>query len=275
MSKKQIVMTGFQSTGRLHIGNYTVIKQLQKSKDKLRVGIMNLHSMIGSDRDSDETEKDNYMIDVISKFLPSDAYIYIQSELKDELYDMYWKFMTMHSLQDLLTEAHFIDKANKFKEEGKMVTPALLTYPLLQAADILYWADEETLVKVPVGKDQMAHLELTRKIARKIGYIEPEAILVKEYLIRDLKNPELKMSKSNPNGCLFLDDSKDEMVSKIKKAVTSSNNELTDGVVNLFNILDLLEYDYSQLKQDYIEHKINNGTLKNVVTDVVINEFYK
>ena len=271
------ILTGFQPTGRLHIGNFTIIKWLinNRENNKLFVGVMDYHAQTtGNENNSKE------VFNLLEKYLGHYVYVYLQSDLnktnKGGLLDLYWKIMTIHNLNDLLNEGHFKEKSLKLKSEGKKITPALLTYPLLQCADILfpnYVLGIKESIHVPIGKDQTQHLELCRKVAKKLNLPKPTPIVVNDFLIRDLKNPEFKMSKSNPDGCLFLDDSKDEIFKKINSAKTNINNEFGFEIENLFNILILFDFPDSEiLKEQYIKKEINNQKLKTIIIEYLISK---
>ena len=108
---------------------------------------------------------------------------------------------------------------------------ALFYYPVLMAADILLYDAKF----VPVGDDQLQHLELTRTLARKFNkkfgniFTEPEETLTKTPRLMSLDDPEVKMSKLRPAGCLFLDDSPTEIKKKIMSAVTDSGNKVVSN----------------------------------------------
>jgi tryptophanyl-tRNA synthetase len=122
----------------------------------------------------------------------------------------------------------------------------LFTYPILQAADILvYQADG-----VPVGEDQRQHLELTRDLAQRFNsrygatFTVPKPLIVKDTAkILDLQDPAAKMSKSLPNGAVFLLDDPKVITKRLKSAVTDSETEVRfdpeakPGVSNLLTIL--------------------------------------
>ena len=137
----------------------------------------------------------------------------------------------------------FKDKAAKHADN---INAGLFTYPVLMAADILlYQADV-----VPVGKDQLQHLELTRDIAQRFNAIYGDVFTVPEpYLgktgakVMSLQEPTKKMSKSdeNPNASIYLMDDKDTIIRKFKRAVTDSEacvryNENQPGIMNLIDI---------------------------------------
>ena len=117
------------------------------------------------------------------------------------------------------------------------------------AADILLY---DTAV-VPVGDDQLQHLELTRTLARKFNakfgktFIEPKDLLTKVPRVMSLKDPKKKMSKSQPESCLFIDDSPEEIRKKIARAVTDSDTEIRydrakkPGLSNLIDIYAALK----------------------------------
>jgi len=114
------------------------------------------------------------------------------------------------------------------------------------AADILIYNAKF----VPVGDDQLQHLELTRSTARKFNskfgetFIEPEAVLTKASRVMSLNDPEKKMSKSRPITCLFLDDSEKDIEKKIKRSVTDSGSEVKYNLKNkagLSNLLSIYE----------------------------------
>ncbi len=112
------------------------------------------------------------------------------------------------------------------------------------AADILLYDAKF----VPVGNDQLQHLELARTLVRKFNkrfeetFIEPQPLLTKTPRVMSLKNPEKKMSKSDPDGCLFVDDSPEEIKRKIARATTDSGSEIKfdptkkPGLSNLIGI---------------------------------------
>jgi tryptophanyl-tRNA synthetase len=111
-------------------------------------------------------------------------------------------------------------------------TAQVLTYPVLMAHDVIGYSE------VHVGDDQVPHIDLARKIIKRYNkknetkFLCPKPVIT-TVKIADLQESAKKMSKSNPNGCLFLDDSPTEIESKIKKAVTD-----VEGVSNLRVLYD-------------------------------------
>ena len=137
----------------------------------------------------------------------------------------------------------FKDKAAKHADN---INAGLFTYPVLMAADILlYQADV-----VPVGKDQLQHLEITRDIAQRFNAIYGDVFTIPEpYVgktgasIKSLQNPEKKMSKSdeNPNASIYLMDDPDTIIRKFKRAVTDSEAQVRyrDEQPGIHNLIDI------------------------------------
>jgi tryptophanyl-tRNA synthetase len=129
------------------------------------------------------------------------------------------------------------------------VNVGLFDYPVLMAGDVLLY----DAAVVPVGDDQLQHLELTRTLARKFNarfgkiFIEPKGLLTKTPRVMSLKDPAKKMSKSQPEGCLFLDDSPEDIRAKIARAVTDSDTKIEydperkPGLSNLLEIYAALD----------------------------------
>ena len=153
----------------------------------------------------------------------------------------------------------FKDKSSKGGSDHASV--GLFTYPILQVADILlYQADG-----VPVGEDQRQHLELTRDLAQRFNtrygqtFTVPKPLIVKDTAkIVDLQDPTSKMSKSLPNGAVFLLDDAKVITKRIKSAVTDSDTEIRfdpaakPGVSNLLTILaTFTDRDVDSVVKDY------------------------
>ena len=178
---------------------------------------------------------------------------------------------------ELSRMTQFKDKSAKNAEN---INGGLFTYPALMAADILlYQADY-----VPVGEDQKQHCELTRDIATRFNNIYGPTFTVPEpYIpkvgarIMSLSNPVSKMSKSDPQGCVFLMDPPEEIARKFKRAITDSDTEhcvrydpeQKPGVSNLMSIYSSV----TGLSFEQIEHDFDGkgyGVFKPAVGDAVI-----
>ena len=145
---------------------------------------------------------------------------------------------------ELSRMTQFKDKSAKHKEN---INGGLFTYPALMAADILLYQPDF----VPVGEDQKQHCELTRDVAQRFNNIYGDVFKIPEpYIpkagarIMGLTNPESKMSKSIPEGCVFLMEKPEDIQRKFKRAITDSDTENCvrydpvnkPGVANLMNI---------------------------------------
>jgi tryptophanyl-tRNA synthetase len=172
----------------------------------------------------------------------------------------------------------FKDKSAKHKDN---INAGLFTYPALMAADILlYQADY-----VPVGEDQKQHVELTRDIATRFNSIYGDVFKVPEPLIAKtgariygLTTPGDKMSKSVPDGCVFLMDDPDTIARKFKRAVTDSDTENPvrydrenkPGVANLMNIYSTLTgKTFEEIEAEFAGK--GYGVFKPAVGEVVID----
>ncbi len=266
------ILSGIQPTGDLHLGNYLgALRSWVESQHSTEsfYCVVDLHSL------TVEFDRDNLArrtLDAVCMLLaagldPEHCTIFVQSHV-DEHTSLEWLLECVATFGEL-------NRMTQFKDKGagqESVTVGLFTYPVLMAADILlYDAD-----KVPIGDDQRQHLELARRIASRFNARYGETFTVPEALIppvgariMDLQHPENKMSKSSDShlGTIFLLDDPDEVVNKLKRAVTDSENtvhydsERKPGVSNLLEILSAitaerpdvlaLRYDsYSRLKQD-------------------------
>jgi tryptophanyl-tRNA synthetase len=225
---KPVLISGIQPTGRLHIGNYLgALKQFVELQDSGKYQcyffIADYHSLTNY---SDEISQHsfNLVVDYLASGLDvKKSTIFMQSSVPFST-ELAWIFNTLTPLGDLYRMTQFKDKSSQKNSQNA----GLLTYPTLMAADILLYDPKF----VPVGEDQMQHLELTREIARKFNkkfgkmFIEPEAILSKTPRLMSLDDPTKKMSKSLPQGCLFLDDAPEVVKNKVMRAVTDSGSEV-------------------------------------------------
>ena len=164
--------------------------------------------------------------------------------LQDE-YDCLYCIVDMHAItgrQNLSRMTQFKDKAAKHADN---ITAGLFTYPVLMAADILvYQAD-----LVPVGQDQKQHVELCRDIAQRFNGVYGDTFTLPEPFIpkmgarvMSLGDPTSKMSKSDPDGCVYMMDKPEDIMRKFKRAVTDCDacvkfdKENKPGISNLLSI---------------------------------------
>ena len=251
--KKPILISGTQPDGRLHLGNYlgaikNWVKLQNSGKYECYFMVVDYHSLTV---DFEPANKKNEIYGIIKAYLaagidPKKSKIFIQSHIP-ECAELAWILNTIASLGELERMTQFKDKSESDKQN---INAGLLTYPILMAADILLYDAQF----VPVGEDQLQHLEFARALVRKFNnkfgktFIEPQAILSKASRVMSLDNPGKKMSKSHPNTCLFLDDSPEEIEKKIKHAVTDSGSGIKYDPENKPGISNLLTI-YSELSE--------------------------
>lgn len=260
---KPILISGIQPTGNLHLGNYLgALKnfvELQNSgKYQCYFFIPDYHSLTV---DFNPAVKPKEVLNVANAYLaaglnPLKSTFFVQSHVSEST-ELAWILSTITPPGELNRMTQFKDKS---QNDPDNVNVGLITYPLLMAADILLYDAKF----VPVGEDQLQHLELTRELARKFNnrfgktFVEPQALLTKNPRVMSLDNPKKKMSKTLPSGCLFLNDSEKEIERKIKSAVTDSGSEIKydpgnkPGVSNLLSIYESLSGEsISELEKKY------------------------
>jgi len=171
---------------------------------------------------------------------PNQSTLIVQSHVPEHA-QLMWVMSSITGLGEANRMTQFKDKSAK----GGAATASvgLLTYPILQAADILLYQANA----VPVGEDQRQHLELTRDLAIRFNgrfgdtFTVPEAHIVKGTAkIQDLQDPTAKMSKSSPSGCINLLDPLKTTEKKIKSAVTDSDSVVAFDPVNKAGVSNLL-----------------------------------
>lgn len=228
---KQILVSGIQPTGKLHLGNYLgalrhFVELQNFGKYECLFFVADYHSMT---ENYEPEKKPDQIIDLVLNYLsvginPNKSTVFLQSDIAEHT-ELAWILNTITPFGELSRMTQFKDKS---KTEPDNINVGLFSYPVLMAADILLY----NASVVPVGEDQLQHLELTRTLARRFNskfgnvFIEPKALMTETNRIMSLDDPFKKMSKSNPNGCIFLDDNQDEIRKKIKTAVTDSGSEV-------------------------------------------------
>jgi len=244
------IFSGIQPTGALHIGNYLgMLKQsveLQEEEGECIYCVVDLHAMTIP---YDPKQMQKNILDATVCYLaagidPAKSVLFIQSKVPEHT-ELAWILNTVTPLGDLMRMTQYKDKSKQFKEE---VGAGLLNYPVLMAADILLYKTQ----LVPVGKDQEQHVELARTIAKRFNqkfgqtFIEPKVKLAKEGAkIMSLTNPKKKMSKSVPQGCLYIFDEPEIIRKKIMSAVTDLGKQIEydpikkPGISNLLTIYSL------------------------------------
>ncbi len=227
---KKILLSGIKPTGNLHIGNYLgAIKQWVELQKSYRVFIMvaDLHAITIPQEPKVLAEKSLETVKLLIScgIDPKKSVLFIQSQVPAHT-ELSWILNTITPVGELERMTQF-----KEKKETAGTLAGLLNYPVLQAADILLYQTDA----VPIGADQLQHLELTRTLVHKFNnrfgetFKLPKTIIPKDTArIMGLDDPAKKMSKSaaNPENYIALLDSPAEIRRKIKTAVTDSGKEV-------------------------------------------------
>ena len=278
---KKIIFSGIQPSGDLTIGNYLgAIKNWVKLQDEYNsyFCVVDLHAITVPQKPADLRRR---TLELLSIYLacgidPEKNTLFIQSHVPAHA-EAAWLLTCNSYMGELSRMTQYKDKS---KKAGDSVGAGLFTYPVLMAADILLYQTD----LVPVGKDQIQHLELTRDIATRFNntysptFKIPEGYVPKTGAkIMSLQDPTKKMSKSddNLNSFILIMDPPDVIRRKISRAVTDSLGVVNysddqPGVKNLLNILSAItnktpeelvkDYEgkgYAELKSDVAEALVN------------------
>lgn len=279
--KKKIMLSGIQPSGDLHLGNYLgAVKNWTEFAEQFDCYyfMADLHSITVRQNPADLRRRS---VSQLAQYIacgldPEKNTLFIQSHVHEHA-ELGWILNCYTMFGELSRMTQFKDKSAKNAEN---INGGLFTYPSLMAADILlYQADF-----VPVGQDQKQHCELTRDIAIRFNNIYGPTFTVPEpYIpkvgarIMSLSTPTSKMSKSDPQGCVFIMDSPDEIAKKFKRAITDSDVEHCvrfapdekPGVSNLMSIYSAVTgQSFEQIEKEF-DGK-GYGTFKPAVGDAVI-----
>ena len=244
---QKILFSGMQATGNLTLGNYLgALKNWVNLADEYTTffSVVDMHSITVRQDPAELRRRTRALLTlyIAAGLDPEKNCIYYQSHVSGHA-ELAWILNCFTYMGELNRMTQFKDKAAKHADN---INAGLFTYPVLMAADILlYQADV-----VPVGKDQLQHLEITRDIAQRFNAIYGDVFTIPEpYMgkagakIMSLQDPAKKMSKSdeNPNARIYLMDDKDTILRKFKRAVTDSEaqvryREEQPGIRNLIDI---------------------------------------
>jgi len=274
---KDVIVSGIRATGKLHVGNYLgALKQFvelqETNADSCYFFIADLHAL--TTPFEPQTLSKNIM-EVAAEYLaagidPEKSTFFLQSHVSAHA-ELAWIFQSLTPLGELQRMTQFKDKSTQHNES---INAGLLTYPTLMAADILLYKP----TVVPVGDDQTQHVELTRDIAKKFnnrfGQIFP---VPKTYLpdrqagerkplrIMSLMDPTKKMSKTGDEA-LMLEDPPEEILRKLKKAVTATDtHQGSPGVDNLKLLLE--QFGATNQVKDFTKYSEVKETLAKVIAE--------
>jgi tryptophanyl-tRNA synthetase len=279
----ETVVSGIRPTGNLHLGNYLgALRNFVRMQEtnNCYFFIADYHSLTThpNPQDLHGNVRDALVEYLAAGLDPEKATLYIQSDVP-ETAELYLLLSMNAYMGELERVTSFKDKV---RTQPDNVNAGLLTYPVLMAADIII----HKASKVPVGKDQEQHLEMTRTFARRFNRIystdyfpEPEAFNFGQQLV---KVPGLdgggKMSKSeNPGSAIFLADEPTVIRKKIMRAVSDEgpkipNQEKPQAIQNLFDLMKLVSHPdtIAHFDQSYNNCTIRYGDLKKQLADDMV-----
>ncbi|KAF6758706.1 tryptophanyl-tRNA synthetase [Ephemerocybe angulata] len=297
----KIVFSGIQPTGVPHLGNYlgalsnwVKLQNEASAEDQLIFSIVGWHA-ITLPQKAKELSASRW--DMLATLLaigidPKRSIVFHQDDNRCHT-ELAWifncitpvgKLRRMTTWKARLADSRNANSASEIDES--MLNAGLLTYPVLQAADILAYR----ATHVPVGEDQVQHLELSRELAhlfnrtfvpgKKRFFPPPIADITPSKRVLSLRDPTSKMSKSSPDiqSRILLTDSPSQITSKLRSAVTDSTIGITydpinrPGIANLLTILGAcLGKTPSELAEEYANK--SNAEFKSLVTDAVQDLF--
>ena len=283
LGDKKVSYSAMQSTGTLTLGNYLgALDNWLKMQEEYECfyAIADLHSLTIRQNPAElrKRARDLYALYVAAGLDPEKNCIYFQSHVSAHA-ELAWILNCFTYMGELNRMTQFKDKAAKHADN---INAGLFTYPSLMAADILLYQTDY----VPVGKDQMQHIEICRDIAQRFNSLYgdvfkiPEGMLSKSGAkIMSLQEPEKKMSKSDPNpkGYISMMDDMNVIAKKIKSAVTDSegvieyreNDPTKAGINNLLSIMSAVTgRNIESIVKDYSGK--GYGDFKNDVAEAVV-----
>ena len=247
INDKKVLFSGMQATGNLTLGNYLgALKNWVTLSDEYECfySVVDMHSITVRQDPATLRKRARALLTlyIAAGLDPEKNCIYYQSHVSGHA-ELSWILNCFTYMGELNRMTQFKDKSAKHADN---INAGLFTYPVLMAADILLFQSDV----VPVGIDQMQHLEITRDIAQRFNGIYGDVFTIPEpYIgkvgakIMSLQDPTKKMSKSdeNPNGSIYLMDDPDTIIRKCKRAVTDSEAQILyrdeqPGVKNLIDI---------------------------------------
>lgn len=279
------ILSGIQPSGKITLGNYLgAIKNFVEMQNNAEEGteilifIADLHAITVYQEPAElrKSIKSLAAVYLASGLDPEKTTLFIQSEVKEHA-ELGYLFQTMTYIGELERMTQYKDKMKK-QENG--VSSALLTYPVLMAADILLYNSTH----VPVGEDQKQHLELTRNLAERFNKRYSDTFNVPEPIIKkvgarimSLQDPTSKMSKSDKleKAVIYVLDDEPTIRKKIASAVTDSEASVYYDPINKPGISNLLQI-LASCQNISIEEAVNlckdmnYGEFKKVVADAVV-----
>ncbi|XP_043855869.1 tryptophan--tRNA ligase, mitochondrial isoform X2 [Dromiciops gliroides] len=283
-NSKHRIFSGIQPTGIPHLGNYLGAIEswvsLQKDCSSVLFSIVDLHSITVP---QDPAVLHQSILDMTAVLLacginPEKSILFQQSQVPEHS-ELNWILGCLIRMPRLQNLPQWKSKNASLKQEG---TVGLFTYPVLQAADILLYKSTH----VPVGEDQVTHMELVRDVAqhfnKKYGefFPVPKSLLTSMKKVKSLRDPSSKMSKSDPDklATIRITDSPEEIVMKFRKAVTDFTSEVTYDPSTRMGVSNMVEIHAAVTGltvEEVIQQSagLDTARYKVVVAEAVIQKF--
>ena len=279
--KKKVMLSGIQPSGDLHLGNYlgairNWVARTEEFDNYYFMADMHTITVRQTPADLRRRTLEQLALYIASGLDPEKNTLFVQSHVHQHA-ELGWVLNCYTMFGELSRMTQFKDKSARHKEN---INGGLFTYPALMAADILLYQPDF----VPVGEDQKQHVELCRNIVQRFNGLYGEVFKMPEpYIpkagarVMGLTTPESKMSKSIPDGCVFLMEKPEDIARKFKRAITDSDTENCirfdpenkPGVANLMSIYSAVTgKTYDEIEKEF-EGK-GYGAFKPAVGDAVI-----
>jgi tryptophanyl-tRNA synthetase len=274
------VLTGDRPTGPLHVGHYfgSLRNRVRLQDDGQRVFVLVADYQVLTDRDTAD-RLDEYVLGLVADYLaigidPARSVIFAHSAIP-ELNQLVLPFLSLVSVPELERNPTVKDEITHSRQDS--VSGLMFTYPVHQAADILFCKAD----LVPVGQDQLPHLEITRQVARRFNRRYGAVLTVPEAMLSDAPllpgTDGTKMSKSRGN-TIPLSATADETARIIRRAVTDSDPTISYDPENRPAVSGLVQLAALCLgsQPDEVAARITGGAaeMKSVVTEAV-NEYFR
>lgn len=274
------ILTGIQSTGTPHLGNILgaiipAVKMANSSNEESYLFIANMHSLTQI-KDQNVLKENTFLTAAtwLAFDLDSKKSCFFRQSDVPEVTELAWYLSCFFPYQRLRLAHSFKDKSDNLKD----VNSGLFSYPMLMSADILMY-DANI---VPVGKDQLQHLEMTRDVASRFNNLMGETFVIPEAKVQDDTNYIIgtdgeKMSKSKSNIIdIFLDDKKlRKQIMKIQTQSLSVEEAKNPDQCNVFKLFKVIASDdeVKKLHLRYTKGGIGYGEAKELLYHEILNRF--
>jgi len=281
MDQKKVMLSGIQPSGDLHLGNYLgAIKNWVERTDEFDnyYFMADMHTITVRQTPADLRRRtlEQLALYIACGLDPEKNTLFIQSHVHQHA-ELGWVLQCYTMFGELSRMTQFKDKSAKHQDN---INAGLFAYPSLMAADILLYQPDY----IPVGEDQKQHCELTRDVAQRFNHVYGDVFKIPEpYIpktgarVMSLNAPDSKMSKSIPEGCIFMMEKPEDIARKFKRAITDSETENCvrydpankPGVANLMSIYSAVTgKTYEQIEAEFAG--CGYGKFKPTVGEAVI-----